>query len=207
MKEVKELMTTAVARLAVVCLSLIVIGLMLTSISNAQPEPVATYSFEGDVTDSSGGFDAEIMGDPQFVPGISGQALEFDGVDDYVLTPALPIRMGQPFTVSLWVKPSDPVTGCFIHISSQADGAGWCTPLIGVDADDKPAFYTHNMPKAVSQTTLAPNEWVFLAGVHTGDKSLIYVYANNEMSVAESSGGVSDSNSDKHLSFAKNSHC
>ena len=184
---------------------------MLTSMSDAaEPKPILTYHFDGDVKDSSGNYDAEIKGNPKFVTDkvFGAKALEFDGEDDYVLTPPLPITMGKEFTISLWVKPADPVTGCFIHISSQADGKGWCTPLIGTDTDDKPAFLTYNMTKVVSKTTLAAEEWVYLAGVHTGPEALIYVYyPKKKMSVAKSSGGVSDSGTPKYLHIAAISTC
>jgi hypothetical protein len=199
----------ATARLTIACVSLIVIGPMLTSISDAaDPKPILTYHFDKDVKDSSGDYDAEIKGNPKYVKGMLGQALEFDGKDDYVLSPPLPIHMGQEFTISLWVKPSDPVTGTFIHISSEAGGGGWCTPLIGTHTGDVPAFLTYNMGPVVSKTKMVPDEWVYLAGVHTGPKSLIYVYyPKKKMSVAEHSGGTSDSGGPKYLSFAKISTC
>jgi hypothetical protein len=206
-------MKKAVATLAIVCMSLIIIGLMLASISDAKIDPktiILKWSLDGDVKDSSDSKNnGTINGDPKFVTGILGKALEFDGKDDYVLSPALPIYMGKPFTVSLWIKPADPVTGTYIHISSQADGGGWCTPLIGTHTGDKPAFLTYNMlPGVVSETVLAPKEWAFLAGVHTtGPESLIYVYVKNKMSVASLKGSVSDSGGTKYLSVAKISGC
>ncbi len=49
---------------------------------------VAHYAFEGDATDSSGnGHDGGILGDAGFVAGMAGQALAFDGSDDFVRIP------------------------------------------------------------------------------------------------------------------------
>jgi len=46
---------------------------------------VAYYAFDGDATDSSGnGHDGQIQGDAAFVDGIVGQAVELDGVDNFV---------------------------------------------------------------------------------------------------------------------------
>jgi hypothetical protein len=46
---------------------------------------VAAYSLEGDATDASGNMlDGTIMGDPNFVEGVAGMAMDLDGVDDYV---------------------------------------------------------------------------------------------------------------------------
>jgi hypothetical protein len=200
-------MKKVATRLTIACVSLIIVGLMLTSISDAKVDPISTWHFDGDVKDSAGKNDAEIKGAPKYVKGILGKALEFDGKDDYVLTPPLPIFMGKPFTISLWIKPADPVTGTYIHISSQIDGGGWCTPLVGTDTGDVPAFLTYNMTKVVSKTVLDAEEWAFLAGVHTGPESLLYVYVKKKMSVASSKGGVSDSGGPKYLSIAKISTC
>ncbi len=76
---------------------------------------VAYYSFDGNAQDASGNNrHGTTVGGPLFVPGAVGQALEFDGVDDYVnidgykginadhSDPNNPAQ--QPFTISNWVK-------------------------------------------------------------------------------------------------------
>lgn len=67
---------------------------------------IAYYPLDGDATDASGnGHDGTIMGAPQSVPGKFGQALEFDGEDDYVLvTDYIPISGAADRTVTAWVK-------------------------------------------------------------------------------------------------------
>jgi hypothetical protein len=46
---------------------------------------VAAYSLEGDATDASGnGLDGVIMGDPNFIEGVAGMAMDLDGDGDYV---------------------------------------------------------------------------------------------------------------------------
>lgn len=45
---------------------------------------VSAWPFNGGSNDIIGSNHGTINGDPQFVEGVSGQALEFDGVDDYV---------------------------------------------------------------------------------------------------------------------------
>src|SRR5699024_5893021 len=67
---------------------------------------VSHWRFDGNVLDSAGYNDGTIHGDPQFVQGVSGQALSFDGVDDYVSLGANSFVTGQQNrTFSAWIKP------------------------------------------------------------------------------------------------------
>lgn len=64
----------------------------------------ANYPFDGDTLDSSGnGSSATSSGTPQFVPGKHGQALQLDGVNDFVQLPPK-ITGGIDFTFAAWVK-------------------------------------------------------------------------------------------------------
>ena len=67
---------------------------------------IAYYPLEGDARDATGnGHDGTIVGDPQAIPGMFGQALEFDGVDDYVLvTDYVPISGAADRAVTAWVR-------------------------------------------------------------------------------------------------------
>ncbi len=69
---------------------------------------VGWWKFDGDLTDISGqGNDGTWggVGDPQYVdgvPGKGGNALNFDGTDDYVYTSTFP-KLSE-FTISFWLK-------------------------------------------------------------------------------------------------------
>ncbi len=73
---------------------------------------VAYWSFEevdSDVLiDHSGtGNDGQINGDPEWVDGPFGKAMEFDGVDDFVLVPnheSYNFTRDDSFSISLWIK-------------------------------------------------------------------------------------------------------
>jgi hypothetical protein len=104
-------MKVRVTRIAVVSISLIVIGLILTGQSIAAIDPATVagmWLFDdgaGDVAkDSSGnGLDAKLIGGPQWVNGKFGKALKFDGVAAYVEVP----EHANPtvaITISAWVK-------------------------------------------------------------------------------------------------------
>jgi len=74
---------------------------------------IAHYAFDGDLADSSGnGHDGEIGGEPVFVAGMKGQALQFDGIDDFVRVPHQDdLDPGDgSFSVSFWAY-LDPAAG------------------------------------------------------------------------------------------------
>ncbi|MHC4229283.1 MAG: hypothetical protein ACYSW0_17790, partial [Planctomycetota bacterium] len=81
----------------------------------ALPEPVdpgtdglvAFYALDGDANDGSGNeLHGTIVGDPAFVEGLAGMALELDGVDDYVDcgNPTLLDFGTGDFTISAWIN-------------------------------------------------------------------------------------------------------
>ena len=62
------------------------------------------YEFENDVSDSTGNLNnAVATGSPVYASGIFGQAIEFDGVDDYLTLPT-DIANYDDITVAAWVK-------------------------------------------------------------------------------------------------------
>nr|MBC8217080.1 laminin G domain-containing protein [Planctomycetota bacterium] len=71
----------------------------------------------GTITDSSGNNrDGTIHGDPQFVPGIDGDALEFDGDGDFVVIDGYKGVFGDgtntpPFSITAWIRKEGPVGG------------------------------------------------------------------------------------------------
>jgi len=91
-----------------VCISFIVVSLMFVGISYAKIDPetaVGIWLFDNNTNDSSGnGNDGTVMGDPQWVDGNLGRALEFDGDGDYVDLPQLPEQTNQPLSFTAWIK-------------------------------------------------------------------------------------------------------
>ena len=56
------------------------------------------------VQDVEGGNDGTISGDPEIVPGKASEALEFDGVGDYINIPAAAINDLAGGTIEAWIK-------------------------------------------------------------------------------------------------------
>ena len=72
----------------------------------------AGYAFDESTgttsTDASGnGRTATLTNGPTWTPGVYGQALSFDGTNDYVSIPATLDVAALPFTLSLWVAPAN----------------------------------------------------------------------------------------------------
>jgi hypothetical protein len=104
-------MKVRVTRIAVVSISLMVIGLILTGQSIAAIDPATVAGMwlfddgKGDVAkDSSGkGLDGKLVGGPEWVDGKFGKALKFNGTSAYVEVP----EHANPtvaITVSAWAK-------------------------------------------------------------------------------------------------------
>ena len=73
---------------------------------SADPTPTGTlaasYQFEGNASDSAGSNHATTVGSPTYVSGQSGQALNFDGTDDYATLPS-GVSNSVDVTISSWV--------------------------------------------------------------------------------------------------------
>lgn len=67
---------------------------------------IAYYPFEGNANDQSGNNNHGIEnGGPQYVPGIDGDAVYLDGIDDFIRVPASPsLNPVDQLSISFWVK-------------------------------------------------------------------------------------------------------
>ncbi|MHC4434558.1 MAG: LamG domain-containing protein, partial [Planctomycetota bacterium] len=84
----------------------------------------------GVITDFSGNNrHGTINGDPQFVPGIDGDALEFDGDGDFVVVEGYKGIFGDgtntpPFSIAVWIRKEGPVGGDGEVIGWGSTGTG-----------------------------------------------------------------------------------
>jgi hypothetical protein len=87
--------------------AVLVVGAALATVADAAgPYLAGWWKLDGDVLDSSGkGHHGTIVGNPQFVPGYYGQALQMDGVDDCVEIVGWTGILGAPaISASAWVN-------------------------------------------------------------------------------------------------------
>lgn len=66
---------------------------------------LAQYQFEGNGNDSVGTHDGTVMGEPEYVAGKDGQAMHFDGINNYVeIAPFKYTNDQGEFSLTLWFK-------------------------------------------------------------------------------------------------------
>ncbi len=73
----------------------------------APGSPVAWYKFDGNVNDSTGRAGGQIWGNPSFVPGVDGLAMQFDGFEDTVLisdATGVFSKINIGITIAFWAK-------------------------------------------------------------------------------------------------------
>lgn len=101
-----------------------------------------------------------------YTSGIEGTAVTLNGINQYVEVNNPFSFLGtvnQPYALSAWVKvPNAGESGNIVHISSVADGTGWCIPFLtlqngafsatGWDSSSGGVF-------ATDSTQVVPNQW------------------------------------------------
>ncbi len=161
------------------------------------PEPmlIAEWSFDdasgASAADKSGnGLVGNIHG-AAWTEGVSGAALRFDGIDDYVDVGSHPLLHGmKAITVDAWVKiAAFSESGTFLSkwgIGSNEDdcyvlrlfGSNWGFSVSGESTEDK---------ASVSSTPLPLHTWTHIAGVYSGDS--LFLYENGDRVYAAASMG------------------
>ena len=88
-----------------------------------------TWNFDNAATDSVGSLTATLMNGCTYTSsGKMGQALTFDGVNDYALLPDNSLNLTGDFTISMWVYPTSGLTQCLLDNLAYTAGSvykGW----------------------------------------------------------------------------------
>jgi hypothetical protein len=114
---------------------LLLLGIALTCTGNAEAGNLVGWwkmddDGTGTITDYSGNDrHGTIHGDPQFVPGVDREALEFDGDGDFVVIDGFKGIFGDgtntpPFSISVWIRKEGPVGGDGEVLGWGSGGAG-----------------------------------------------------------------------------------
>jgi hypothetical protein len=90
----------------------------------ADPNLVGYWKLDGDTLDASGNNrHGTLGGNPQFVPGVEGEALEFDGDDSLTITGYKGIEGTNPFSIAAWIKTKSTDTKTIVTWGSAVSGA------------------------------------------------------------------------------------
>jgi len=111
--------------------AVLVLGLVLPRPAGGQePGLAGWWRLDGDATDSSANNNhGTVVGNPQWVVGKIGDALDFDGVDDHVdCGNAASLDITGPITISAWVYPTGPGGGNYGRILDKASSTSGTGP-------------------------------------------------------------------------------
>lgn len=126
-------------------------------------------------TDSSGnGNTGTLMNGPQWVDGISGKALKFDGTDDYLSasdSPSLDVS-GNQITVMFWMKPASDIDASTPYQKLYDKGDAYHS-AIGGGGMRFTIAYVHDIDSV--RKTWSGDTWYHIAHVYDGSTIRIYV--------------------------------
>lgn len=147
------------------------------------------YAFDSDTVDSVSGLNGTAAGSPAFGTGKVGQALVFDGVDDYVTLPDGAVNY-QDITIAAWVYWNGGSN--WQRIFDFGDGTSnylFLTPNSGGNL--RFAIKNGGSEQQVNTTTLATGQWVHLAVTLGGTTAKLYV--NGTLAATNSSVTINPS--------------
>lgn len=169
-------------------------------------------TIQGDtVTDlSEEGNDGTINGSAKMVAGKHGEALEFDGKDDFVEVPledSITFSTGDSLTVQVWVKTDDkpPKNDGIVGNYRPGTDAVWILSVSGDDpaARGKMGFSVRDKGRANSAGIRSANflnddKWHVLAGVRDQKAKKIRFYVDGEL-IGEADDNTKDINSGQSI--------
>ena len=204
-----------------IIVSLISIVMVVSSTMNGQAFPkeglVLHLSFDQSTIQaktakdlSKEGNDAIINGGAKVVAGKFGDALEFDGKDDFVevpLKPSITFSKGDSLTVQAWVKTDDkpPQNDGIVGNYRPATDALWVVSVSGDNAADrgKMGFSVRDKGRANSAGVrsadfLNDDKWHHLAGVRDQKEKKIRFYVDGTL-IGEQTDNTQDINSGQSI--------
>ncbi|WP_460605663.1 LamG-like jellyroll fold domain-containing protein [Jatrophihabitans fulvus] len=146
-----------------------------------QQAPVASYELdEGSGTvahDDAGDHDATVTGDPSWVPGHAGTALQLDGSTQSAQTQGTVVDTSGNFSVGAWVKLDS--TGHFATAVGEDGNGASAFFLQYSQADNRFAFSTVG-GRALSDTAPETGRWYHLVGVHDASAGTYTLYVDGK---------------------------
>jgi hypothetical protein len=136
---------------------------------------VAYYALDGDATDSSGnGHHGTLNGGPQFAAGQEGDALDCDGVDDYVSTGKSASDLGiggnAARTVSSWVYTRAFANGGIYDVGARVTAQDFCLRTMATENTWRIQYWGGDSDFVYDTI----EKWVHFTHVHDGAATKIY---------------------------------
>ena len=148
---------------------------------------VAEYHFDGYATDSSGNGNHGTINGATFVQGISGQALSFDGVDDYVSSSGF--NLNSSGTIEFWFRPNE-LNRVQDIVSKYLSGYG---PNIWLDANNRLNFYVGGTYTG-GKNDYNIGEWYHVAFIWSETNNYMKLYINGNQDIATTYNSLITSN-------------
>ena len=146
------------------------------SIASQSSGPIlaAHYKLEGNVNDSSiNGYNATATGTPVYTTGQLGQAIDMDGVDDFVTLPS-GIANLEDSTVTVWVYwDGGSAWQRIFDFGNNTDQYLFLTPYSG--SVMRFAIKNGGSEQTLDTTTLATGQWIHVAVTLEGTTAKLYV--------------------------------
>ncbi len=183
-------MTSVVAKLTIVYVSLMVISLMFVGLSNAKIDPKSVVGIwlldEGSgktVKDSSqNGHEGEVLGNTKWAKGKISDALEFQGSSDsYVSVPHDKSLSLVTWTATAWVK-MQPGGWQGILVKSKKPGAADRNYGIWTWTGSGELWAQSHFPAAATaqgKTVITDGQWYHVAGTY--DEKAVRAYVNGQL--------------------------
>jgi len=197
---------------------LLVLALCLAQVSllsfeaegtSASPDPgcVAHWRFDegsGNIAhdETANNNDGTIYG-ATWVYWVSGKALSFDGINDYVEVPHNSSLNFDVFTWAAWIKVDD-MSASRPIIGEKWDSGTWPHWFVTVESTSKLSFLTMTSSRLVrlfGDTVLSAGTWYHVAGTYDGSKMKIYVNGVEDENSASQSGTLIKA--DRPLGFGR----
>jgi hypothetical protein len=146
--------------------------------------PVGWWKFDNNTNDSAGNNHGTANGFPAYATGIDGQAIDLDGIDDYVDCGSdASLNITGAVTIAVWIKLSGPAADQKIVGNQDGSTGGYKFGLNNnlVEFEIRTSDNTSFLNRSVSGgTVLTPYVWHHVAGVYS-QGSYIRTYVDGKL--------------------------